>query len=222
MLTDGLPDTFRLEPNINYRVTYENQNQGKSNIILNADSAFLERLSIKFTNNNTKEHYLIRPKFHFPSRSASQNFQLHRTEETIIVEITLLSGNAGFLNITAEVNEYISLPLGFTYTSMLEYQEHDDYIIEGLSGPVEVEIKKCVDCSLKYLISETPIDQNPNTSLSALSVVEPHPMKSSQLYVRIFTTNFAFYSITVKNEKNSTVKGPVLPEAKIHFYLNDD
>lgn len=94
---------------------------------------------------------------------------------------------------------------------MLEYQEHDDYIIEGLTGSVEVEIKKCVDCSLKYLISEAPIDKNPNNSLNALSVVEAHQMKSSQLFVRIFTTNFAFYSLTVKNEKNTTVKGPILP-----------
>lgn len=40
-LTDGLPDTFYLQPNIDYRVAYENHNQGKSNIVLNADSSFL-------------------------------------------------------------------------------------------------------------------------------------------------------------------------------------
>lgn len=36
-------------------------------------------------------------------------------------------------------------------------------------------------------------------------------MKGTQLYVRIFTTNFAFYSLTVKNGRNNTVKGPYLP-----------
>lgn len=82
---------------------------------------------------------------------------------------------------------------------MLEYQEHDDYIVEGLSGLVEIEIKKCVDCSLKYLISEMPIDLYPNTSLDALSAIEPHQMKGAQLFVRIFTNNFAFYSLTVRN-----------------------
>lgn len=53
-LIDGLSVTRYIEPNTTYRITYENHNQDKANIVLSASSNFLERLSIKFTDLTSK------------------------------------------------------------------------------------------------------------------------------------------------------------------------
>jgi hypothetical protein len=101
----------------------------------------------------SKDHYLIRPRFYFHSASASQSFELQPLEDTILIEMHLTGGASGWLNVTSEVNECISLPLDYTYSSILNYNEYNDYVIEGISGTVDIEIKKCVDCTVKYIIS---------------------------------------------------------------------
>jgi hypothetical protein len=153
-LLDGLPLAHYIEPNLTYSLTYQNHNEGRSNIVLSGPSELLERLSIKFTEADSQEHYLIRPKFFFPDTNASQSFQLVPLAGTVLIELHLVSGRGGWLKATAEVKEHISLPLDYAFSSILKYNEYDDYVIEGVTGSVDVEIKKCVDCVIRYAISE--------------------------------------------------------------------
>lgn len=165
--------------------------------MLSSPSDLLQRLTIRFTDLSSKEHYLIRPKFYFDSPAASQSFQLKPLDGDILIEVHLLSGEGGWLNMTAEVNEHISLPLDYAYSSILHYYEYDDYIIEGIAGTVDVDIRKCADCSLKYTLLEEPISKLPSTPLQGISTRETVVLKGNQLYVRVQTTNFAYYSIRV-------------------------
>lgn len=71
-----------------------------------------------------------------------------------MIELHLVEGPSGELGAVCEVNEHVSLPLGQLYSNILNYNEYDDYIFEGLSGEIDVEINKCVDCVLKYTVSE--------------------------------------------------------------------
>lgn len=84
---------------------------------------------------------------------------------SVRIELHLSAGEGGFLNATCEVNEHISLPLDYPYSSILGYKEYDDYVLEGLSGSIDIHIRKCVECVAKYAISESPITTMPTQAL---------------------------------------------------------
>jgi hypothetical protein len=93
------------------------------------------------------------------------------------------------------VNEHISLPLDYPYSSILRYKEYDDYVLEGLSGSIDIHLRKCVDCVISYAISEDPITAIPTQALEGTSLIHTQALKGSQLYLRVHTTNYAYYSI---------------------------
>lgn len=48
-LLDGLPTTHLILPNTTYSLTFWRAAQGRTNIVLSGPSDFLQRLSVKFT-----------------------------------------------------------------------------------------------------------------------------------------------------------------------------
>lgn len=120
------------------------------------------------------------------------------------------------------MNEHISLPLDYPYSSILRYKEYDDYVLEGLSGSIDIHLRKCVDCVVSYAISEEPITTIPKQPLEGTTLILTHALKSSQLYLRVHTTNYAYYSIEANKHTAKSESAPFLPDESIKFYLTED
>jgi hypothetical protein len=53
-------------------------------------------------------------------------------------------------------------------------------------------------------------------------VVETRTLIGSQLYVRVHTSNYAFYALQATSHSPPNVSSPVLPDEQVRFYLAED
>lgn len=65
----------------------------------------------------------MRPHYLFSKGTASQNFQLDNSKQNIEVQLRVVEGYGGYLNVSANVNEPLILSLDSRHSDILGFSE---------------------------------------------------------------------------------------------------
>ena len=82
-----------------------------------------------------------------------------------------------------------------------------------------MEIVKCADCVISYELSKEYIRGLPKQKMIGRSLNETINGVEEQLFIKVHTSNYAFYSLQVRKKQPSSLKGAILADSSVDIFL---
>jgi hypothetical protein len=149
---------------------------------------------------------------------ASQSFQLGNHSGNVAITLLSSADELGYLNISANSQERLVLPMGWPHSAILQHHESHNYFVGG-SREVELIVRKCLECNLEVRIRPEGGETYTEALLERdLRIIVQSP--EEQFFIDVTTNHYAFYTIIIKPKQSNTVSSsPQLANSRIRAYL---